>query len=404
MIPPELHKMCELLYATYSMPIAVLCGEESALFCTYRPFGAVFRTVAAQADERAVALLHGRAGLYGAIRAPQENALILVGPYTDRAFDAPLLRAIVRDHRLGEAELMPLRDFLTALPTPSLNSFLNLLALVHYLVNGEELDPTEYFRRAEPDLQTALGQRRSDALLHAAQTPSFAHGTYDVERRILAYIAAGDTEGLKRFCEHILRMRPMREGVLADDPLRQAKNIFVGLITMAGKDGAIPGGLDVEETYRLIDLYIRECERCISVSRVAQLRYTALFDFARRVQACRRPQPYAEEVQRALQYIRAHTDAPISVADIVAHVGRSRSAFLTQFKRETGETIGACITKAKLEEAKMLLAYSGSSLAAIAHLLCFSSQSYFQNLFKRTFGITPLAYRRQCRAQTAKSP
>lgn len=52
-----------------------------------------------------------------------------------------------------------------------------------------------------------------------------------------------------------------REGKLAETPLRQAKNLFIGLITMIGKFAAIPGGMDIEETYHLIDTYIQECEK-----------------------------------------------------------------------------------------------------------------------------------------------
>ena len=55
---------------------------------------------------------------------------------------------------------------------------------------------------------------------------------------------------------------------------------------------------------------------------------------------------------------------------------------LAQFKKETGETIGRYIMKAKLQEAKLLLAYSNKSLVEISNFFFFSSESYFQNLFK----------------------
>lgn len=47
----------------------------------------------------------------------------------------------------------------------------------------------------------------------------------------------------------------------------------------------------------------------------------------------------------------------------------------------------------KLEEAKSLLTYSDKSLGEISSYLSFSSQSYFQNVFKKKYGITPLQYR-----------
>ena len=48
-----------------------------------------------------------------------------------------------------------------------------------------------------------------------------------------------------------------------------------------------------------------------------------------------------------------------------------------------------------LKNVKLLLAYSDRPLSEISNFFFFSSQSYFQNLFKRQFGITPLAYRKR---------
>lgn len=68
---------------------------------------------------------------------------------------------------------------------------------------------------------------------------------------------------------------------------------------------------------------------------------------------------------------------------------------MKKFKTELGFTIGAFITRCKLEEAKMLLTYSTKSLAEISSYLCFSSQPHFQSLFKKQYHMTPLEYRKK---------
>ena len=51
------------------------------------------------------------------------------------------------------------------------------------------------------------------------------------------------------------------------------------------------------------------------------------------------------------------------------------------------------VLKSKLEEAKSLLLFSKKNLAEISSHLCYSSQAYFQNVFKKKYGMTPLQYR-----------
>ena len=53
------------------------------------------------------------------------------------------------------------------------------------------------------------------------------------------------------------------------------------------------------------------------------------------------------------------------------------------------------IMRCKLEEAKSLLTYTDKSISEISSYLCFSSQAYFQNVFKKKYKITPNEYRRQ---------
>lgn len=47
----------------------------------------------------------------------------------------------------------------------------------------------------------------------------------------------------------------------------------------------------------------------------------------------------------------------------------------------------------KVKEAQYLLTYTDDSLARIASYLAFSSQHYFQNIFKKYAGVTPNEYR-----------
>ena len=395
MTTEEIYKTCKLLHATHYLPIA--CFEKDTaperLFCSYAGYAPVFSAMAQKASKNEkVSLVSGYAGLYGVVRVPQNGLLIVTGPFINKHLDDALFDILLHDYQISWDERESLKQFLLSLPRHSLNRFLNFLALLHYLFNGEELAFTDYFKNAFPSLQNEIGVKHSKEILKEAD---FSHGTYGIEQQLLSYVSAGDVAGIHAFFDAVARSTPMTEGKVADDTLRQSKNIFIGLVCMVGKVGAIRGNLDIEQTYQLIDLYTQECERCTSVSQVNQLRYSAIMDFTHRVAEQKHPAAYSDEVYKALQFIKSHTNQPIGVPDVIQHVGKSRSAFMEQFKKETGETIGRYIMKAKLQEAKLLLAYSNRSLPAISNFLFFSSQSHFQNLFKKEFGVTPLEYRRK---------
>ena len=393
-----LFKTCELLHATHAQPIACFHedGELLRLFSSFKGYAPVFAALIERAKEENVSLISGTAGLYGAVRARENKLLLITGPFVNKPLGENVFDALIHDYGLLWEERDALKQFLLSLPRRPLNVFLNFLALLDVLFNGEEVSITRYFENFAPALQQEVAKKHSDILWREEE---FVHGTYALEQRLLAYVSAGDEAGLKAYFQEIASQQALAEGKLADDTLRQAKNIFIGWVALVGKVGAIRGNLDIEQTYRLIDLYTQECERCTTVGEVNNLRYSSLMDFTRRVAELKHPADYSEDVYKALQFIRTHTNQPIGVPDVLAAVNRGRSTFMTRFKEETGETIGRYIVRAKLQEAKQLLAYSDRSLAEISNFFFFSSQSYFQNLFKKEFGLTPLEYRKTHRRE-----
>ena len=102
-----------------------------------------------------------------------------------------------------------------------------------------------------------------------------------------------------------------------------------------------------------------------------------------------------------MTYIQRHTNRPITIEQVAEHIHRSPSYLMKRFREETGQSVGAYITRCKMEEAEDLLIYSSQSLAEISAYLGYSSQSYFQNVFKKHFGMTPLQYRTQKKQHTA---
>ena len=156
---------------------------------------------------------------------------------------------------------------------------------------------------------------------------------------------------------------------------------------------AIAGGLDIEEAYSLSDIYIQTSESYTSVADVERLHRRMPLDFAERVAREIRFKNVSQPIISAIHYIKEHINQPLQAELIASHVNLSTSYFLKRFKTETGVGVSEFITNAKIEEACLLLSYTDKSLTEISNYLYFSSQSYFQNVFKKITGMTPGQFR-----------
>ena len=86
-----------------------------------------------------------------------------------------------------------------------------------------------------------------------------------------------------------------------------------------------------------------------------------------------------------------HTN--ITLSDLAEHFGRSKSHISHMFKKETGISLRAYCNNLKLEDAKKLLLKTDLPITEIALNVGFNDTSYFIQLFKSKFKITPLQYR-----------
>ncbi len=237
--------------------------------------------------------------------------------------------------------------------------------------------------------------KRHAADSEVAKETGLIHGTWQFENLMLSYIRDGETEKLRAFLEEEASRTEFKEGTLAPDPLRQAKNLMIGLTAVVGKVAGIGGGMNVEDAYRLIDLYTQECEAASNVESVMLLQVSMVMDFTEAVRQAKLPEDLSREVFSAVQYIAEHSHEPIGIDDVASHVNRSRSYITRRFRGEIGLSINDYIIETKIRDAKRFLRYSDRSLGEIAATLAFSSQAYFQTVFKKMTGITPGEYRKK---------
>jgi len=99
------------------------------------------------------------------------------------------------------------------------------------------------------------------------------------------------------------------------------------------------------------------------------------------------------EVVAAARYIREHACHGIQVADVVKHVGLSRTLLERRMRRAVGRTPGEEIIRVRFNRVKRMLIETDLTLAAIADRCGFEHPQYMSEAFKKLFGVTPGTYR-----------
>lgn len=322
-----------------------------------------------------------------------DQTVLCLGPIFNIPISNRLIQSIMIEHCIELAHQTEVAEVLYRAPRLSFSQFFDQVSFLYYLLFNEELDIND---PPIPDSNLAFTETTLVKKIFDYKEARSYHNTYQWEKKVYSCIQIGNIPQLTALLNQ-QSDTTFTEGVMADDPLRQAKNIFIGTVTKVGMLSAIPGGLDVEETYHLIDTYTHECERFNNIDGIHQLHYRMVIDFCNRIANQQIPSKLSEDTRESIRFIRNHTNEPICISDISNHVNRSDSYIVKHFKKELGITPRAYIQKCKLEEAKRLLQYTDKTLSEISFYLCFSSQSYFQNVFKSVFHITPSEYRRQAK-------
>lgn len=281
------------------------------------------------------------------------------------------------------------------LPMP-LDSILQILCVVNYIVNNEKLtinDIAIHEKEQEKLTMTAESERaifQFDRDINTAELPEL-HNTLALEQTILNFIRQGDTLRLRDWIKDI---PAVHGGTLAFDQIRQLKNTFIITAALASR-AAIRGGMDIDDAFTLSDAYIQKCELMNTIEQITNLQYHMIFEYTQRVEKLRLVKVPSKFIANITNYVHHHLSEPISTEEMAKALFMNRSWMAVKFKQETNMTLTDFILKEKTEEAKRLLRYTDKPITSISAYLGFSSQSHFSRTFKKYTGSLPNEYRKR---------
>lgn len=298
------------------------------------------------------------------------------------------------------------RDWADTVPVCGFNDLADCVLLLCNLCREDEITAEMLIAEncIDPDTGDELRQSFSE-LVFENREKGKSHNPYDQELREFSSIENGDPARLKKSLEEDYTGEV---GLLADEPLRNAKNRAIVVVALACR-AAMRGGVVPEAAYSLSDSYIQKIEKCKDIPSVFHLFHTAEYEYAQMVKELKKRRegiPVSDRnphIDKCKNYIFSHLHGRISVRGIADAIGLNAGYLSELFHECENVTLTEYIRREKISLAKNLLTYSEYTCSEIATYLGFSSQSHLGKYFRDATGMTMRQYRTACGVRTFES-
>lgn len=270
---------------------------------------------------------------------------------------------------------------------------LSCLSMVYYMVTGRMVSEKELMQENKelegiPDIEHNFYQLQQDS----------------EENRRFSY--RNEKEWLARIENGILQEQPVqinaenmrkldRIGKLArNNSFKQYEYMAISQICLASR-AAMRGGMNTYDAYTLSDMYYQKVSECTDVMELLNICLMVEQDFSEQVRLAKERNKKENYIEQCKDYIARHRTTKFSIGQMAEEMGLSRSYLSRHFSEQTGVTLQDYVLQTRLEAAANMLRFSEEKIGTIAEYLCFPSQSYFTERFRRQYGMTPGEYRRE---------
>ena len=132
-----------------------------------------------------------------------------------------------------------------------------------------------------------------------------------------------------------------------------------------------------------------------SSDEITEARVLSTFAFHALASGRRTPTPKTETrlMDEAVKWLEAHYAEKVTLAQLVAYMGYSRSRFFNLFRKHTGLSPLDWLNRHRIRRAQELLVASNIPVAEVARQVGFTDLSFFFRLFRRHVGCSPTAAR-----------
>lgn len=382
-----------------SLGIPIVYGEGSQSVRHFQPFSVTtneneldfivqrLQGVFAQLPNyHAMYLLHPRLILLGLARNPETDTFIFIGPLAMPHTREEDIADYLFFAGLSAEAIKQLSAYLNAAKIWTVDMFKHLLLNINLALNGEMLSENELgqIEDRETELRHQFQQRHFSREAEE-QDSRDAVAAQDFTDRLNYCLMHGDVVGMANMLTHIENAPFTSEVAVVPAHMKQiAYGSVFASESVALKSGIPAANLKVTKQY-----YLDRIDRAASAEEYRRLSVGAMFDMAKCVKEYLSEKTENPAIRRAVEYIKENLNTKLLAEDIARAVHVSPHYLFTKFKKETGKTLTEFINEEKIKKACYYIVFTDNSFSEIANFLSFSSQSYFQSVFKKVMGQTP---------------
>ena len=227
------------------------------------------------------------------------------------------------------------------------------------------------------------------AFVHGEQTQEGTQKNQDRkygENKLIQYVVSGEAE--EAFAQ-LRNMTKSLEDQAADIQYTRfqyfqiCQNLLENVVELGAK---IPKDYGEKELFRKIF----ETRTIQELDALAEEILTCCIGYFQK-----REKGYSANVEKAMEFIRVNYGKDLSIDDVAASVFLSSGYLSIIFKEETGYTVLEYITAIRMGKAKeLVLQGPGLKVKEIAEQLGYNNVQSFIRYFKKYYGETPMAYRK----------
>lgn len=391
---------CENLFRIFNMPIRIY--KEETIINQFENFPLDLGTARVMDGHLITKFLEEKKPVniyiteylltYGYIYCKDTGYSIVLGPVKAVDITEHTVDGIVKkSFNVPQKTIRDIYRYINIIPLMQTGRLIQILCSINLSVNNEITDPESFYEIKQNYSPDSEVYKKVIAHSEKVSLEEIKKIDYrDFEKKIEYCIKNGMTDQIKSLWKEVFSrlQNPTNSNVL-----RLAKDNCIMAIGIISKT-ALDAGYEPEEVYKLREIYIQQAEMCHSVDSVLKLRFNIIIDFTERVREMLFRSSDNPMVDRVMKYISENVEKKISLDELAGVVKTNKTYLCSKFNESVGMGVSDYINLQKIGKAKQMLRFTDKSLVDISIYFSFSSQSYFQKIFKKVTGITPLEYRK----------